>query len=104
MTGAQITTTTIANRGDRPVLVLISYQGYEAKVLLSPGQELFFPVKIPEEAILFSYGEPIVIVYNPSDFQPLPLMHFTSRGNLLKRGRFLVPGFRGDGDSQSDSP
>lgn len=104
MEGAQITTTTIANKGNRPVMVLISYQGYEEKVLLSPGEVMFFPVKIPEEAILFPYGEPIAIVYNPSDFQPLPLMHSTSTGNLLKRGRFLVPGFRGDGNNQSGSP
>lgn len=94
-----ITTTVIANMGRAPVLVQVSYQGYDRKVLLSPGEEWFFPVRIPRENIFFDPGTEVQVIYNPSDYQPLSIMHLTFGGLLCRKGRFLVPGFRGDGNS-----
>ncbi len=95
-------TTTICNRGNSPVIVRISYQGYEKTTLLSPGETLFYPVEIPRANI--SVDPPVegtlVVVYDPSDYQELPLMHITVEGKACRRGRFLIPGFRGDGNSR----
>lgn len=94
-------TTTICNRGNSPVIVRISYQGYEKTTLLSPGETLFYPVEIPRANISVDPPvEEVLVVYDPSDYQELPLMHITVGGRACRRGRFLIPGFRGDGNSR----
>ena len=91
--------TIISNQGREPVVVRVTYGGYDKTHLISPGQSLYFPVRVPRESVTVLGGNPspdeIKIVYDPTEYRDIDLTHSTISGVLCRRGRFRIPGYLG---------
>jgi hypothetical protein len=91
--------TIISNQGREPVVVRITYEGYDKTHLISPGQSIYFPVRIPRESVTVIGGylspEEIKIIYDPAEYRDIELIYSTVSGVLCRRGRFRIPGILG---------
>ena len=93
------TSTTISNQGKEPIVIRVSYEGYDHIHILSPGQSIVFPVRIPRESVTVIGGDPspdqIKIVYDPYEERYVDLIYSSISGVICKRGRFRIPGYLG---------
>jgi len=91
--------TTISNQSREPIVLRVTYEGYDKTHLISPGQSIYFPVKIPRESVTVIGGNPspdeIKIIYDPAEYRDIDLTHSTVSGVLCRRGRFRIPGILG---------
>jgi len=91
--------TIISNQGREPIVVRITYEGYDKTHLISPGQSIYFPVRIPRESVTVIGGNvspnEIKIIYDPAEYRDIDLLHSTVSGVLCRRGRFRIPGYLG---------
>jgi hypothetical protein len=91
--------TIISNQGREPIVVRITYEGYDKTHLISPGQAIYFPVRIPRESVTVIGGnvspDEIKIIYDPAEYRDIDLLYSTVSGVLCRRGRFRIPGYLG---------
>jgi hypothetical protein len=87
--------TIISNQGQEPVVIRITFEGYDKTHLISPSQDIYFPVRIPRESITV-IGENVApseikVLYDPGEYREIDLLHSTVSGILCRRGRFRIP-------------
>jgi hypothetical protein len=91
--------TIISNQSREPIVIRVTYEGYDKTHLISAGQSIYFPVRIPRESITVIGGnvspDEIKIIYDPAEYRDIDLLYSTVSGVLCRRGRFKIPGYLG---------
>lgn len=93
-----VVSTVVYNSGEETLVVSVDYQDYKATFELPPKGSVFFPVVIPKEAftLLGGHSESLKVVWPNVTFTEIPVIHTTLGGYLSRKGRFKIPGVRGD--------
>jgi hypothetical protein len=91
--------TIISNQGREPIVIRVTYEGYDKTHLVSAGQSIYFPIRIPRESVTVIGGNvspnEIKIIYDPAEYRDIDLLYSTVSGVLCRRGRFRIPGHLG---------
>lgn len=90
--------TVVYNDSEQSLVVNVDYEGYRASFELPAKGSVFFPVVIPKEAFTLVVGslERLKVFWPNVTFSEIPVMHITLGGYLSRKGRFKIPGMRGD--------